>query len=633
LTWGISPKQKISAWYEYQRKEDPFWALNAAVSPEAVRVTSWETQLGTLTWTYTATSRLLFEVGVAPGASPDTILAQRDRISGIPIVEQGTSLITPAKPMTYRNTTAADSYDSVRQQSFKASTSYVTGTHNIKVGLDMQRGYFGRANYTNALNDVQYRTNGYVPNQVTIIAPLAGHKSRLNYNLGLYAQDRWTLDRLTIGGGLRFDLQNESTVAFTANPTTWLPNRNTFYPAVENVPNWKDVDPRINASYDLFGNGKTAIKASASRGVEQDSIRYADGNNPGLTVSTTQSRTWVDGNLNFLPDCNLLDPIRQDNRASGGDLCDAPTNLNFGNAVPATFYDPAIMNGWGVRPWNWEFSAGVQHELMPRFSVSFGYFRRIQGNFFVLDNENLGPADFIPYRVTVPIDPLLPTSGGIISDLYDQSAPVVNRNVWKAASEFGKQYRHWNGVDLTVDARLRNGLVVQGGMSTGTTMTDNCDVTGKVDNPSLLYCRQETPFLTQYKGLASYELPWYGVRVAATLQSIYGPQVAANIVYTNANIGTTVLGFPAGRTFRAGQATVNAIEPGSQYGDRLNQIDWRVTKIFNVGKGRLEANFDVYNLTNSDAILTQQNAYGTTWLRPNSVIQPRFVKLSARWDF
>src|SRR6185503_6250914 len=184
LTWAMSQKSKISAWYAYQRKQDPFWTINATLSPEAARVTEWYTQLGTLTWTYAATNRLLFEVGASPGASPDTILAQPDRNAGIPIVEQGGGVNPLAKPMTYRSSTAANMFDNVRQQSYKASASYVTGAHSAKFGMDLQRGHFNRNNFANPYNDIQLRTLDFVPNQVTIFAPLAGFTSRLNYNMG-----------------------------------------------------------------------------------------------------------------------------------------------------------------------------------------------------------------------------------------------------------------------------------------------------------------------------------------------------------------------------------------------------------------------------------------------------------------
>ena len=663
LTYALSQKSKISAWYAYQRKQDPFWTINATLSPEAARVTEWYTQLGTLTWTYAATNRLLIEAGISPGASPDTILAQADRNSGIPIVEQGGGVNPLAKPMTYRASTAADMYDNVRQQSYKASMSYVTGAHSAKFGMDLQRGHFNRNNFANPYNDIQLRTLDFVPNQVTIFAPLAGFTTQLNHNLGIYAQDRWTHSRLTLGGGIRFDFQSESVDAFTANTTRWTPNRTNSYAEVTDVPNWKDANPRVSVAYDLFGNGKTAIKASASRGVEQDSIRYADANNPGLTVQTSTSRNWTDSNGNFFPDCNLLNSAAQDLRSSGGDVCGAWLNVNFGNFVPATFYDPAVLNGWGIRPWNWEFSTSVQHELLPRVSINAGYYRRIMGNFMVLDNEALSASDFLPFSVTVPTDSRLSNSGATLTGLYDQKATVLNRNVVKSASQFGNQYQHWNGLDVSLDARLGNGVFVQGGVSSGKAVSDNCEIVASAPEalqlnlpagvPSpvanganvgfggvnalawtpLEFCHQESPFLTGAKALGSYQLPWGGVRLSATYQSLPGPQVGANVIYTNADIAAGRVQGLGRNTFLANQTTINVMQPGTVYGDRLNQIDFRATKIFKVGKGRLEADFDVYNLSNSDAILTQINTFGATWTRPTAVIQPRFVKFTARYDF
>jgi hypothetical protein len=641
LTAALTQKQKVSGWYAYQYKVDPHWVINAAVSPEAARVTRWHTQLSTMTWTYTATNRLLLEAGVAPGESPDTIRAEPGRISGISIQEQGGAI---AKPVTYRAPTGFDFDDRLPSQTFKASASYVTGTHSFKVGTEWQRGYFQRNDNNDSTGGIWYRTRDYVPNLVTIQAPNAGWQNNLNYNLGLYAQDRWTASRLTLSGGLRLDLQNESTSDFTSQPHRWLPARNASYASVKNVPNWKDVNPRISAAYDVFGDGRTAIKASASRAVEQDSIRYALANNPANTLVTQVSRTWTDANGNFNPDCDLV------NSQPNGE-CGVWQDLGFGSARPSTFYDPAILDGWGVRPWNWEFSGGVQQEIIPRVSATAAYYRRIQGNFFVLDNEALSPSDFTPYSVVVPTDSRLPNSGQTVTGLFDQTRAVANRNVVKAASNFGEQLGHWDGVDITVDARMQNGLLLQGGLSTGKTMSDMCDVVddvpealqfpaavpagiqpavfGPAGNASVWtpgqYCHQETPFLTQYKGLASYTFP-YGVRVSGTFQSLPGPLVAANQIYAGTAPGL-------GRPFTFGQVTVNVVEPGALYGDRLNQFDLRFSKLVNLGAGRLDVNVDLYNAFNSDAILTQQNAYGVAWTRPLTVIQPRFVKFSARWDF
>ncbi|HMF96001.1 MAG TPA: hypothetical protein VKE96_16980, partial [Vicinamibacterales bacterium] len=624
----------------YQYKVDPFWLIQTFIqAPEASRVTTWHTQLSTAKYTYTITNHLLFEAGMAAGGSPDTIKVDPARIGGVAIQELGGAV---APPLTYRAPTNFDFDDRLPSQSFNVSASYVTGSHNAKFGVELQRGHFLRGDNNDSTGGIWYVTRDYAPLQVVIQSPLAGWQNNLNYNLGFFAQDRWTVNRLTLSGGVRVDLQNESTEPFTAAPHRWLPNRHDSFAAVENVPNWKDIDPRVSAAYDLFGTGKTAIKASASRSVRQDSIAIAAANNPASTLQTQTARTWTD-NGNFVPDCDLTNGAAQDNRASGGDACGPWLTPAFGSSVPGTIYDPAILNGWGVRPWNWEFSAGVQHEMAPRLSVSLGYFRRIFGNFQITDNEALTAADFTQFSITLPTtDPRLPNAGSTLGGFYDVNRIVAARNVVKDASAFGRQQEHWDGIDLTFDARPRGGFFLQAGVSTGKAMTDNCEivnaapevlVVNTVSNPAA-FCHQESPWLAQYKTLASYTLP-YDVRISGTFQSLPGPQgiagsTPAGVLANNVYVGTAG---NLGRNFTAGSATLALIQPYALYGDRLNEFDLRFTKTVNLGHGRVDLNADLFNAFNSDAILVQNNTFGAAWQRPLTVIQPRFVKLSARWDF
>jgi hypothetical protein len=666
LTWGISNKQKISGWYAFQYKVDPHWLLQLFnQSPESSRITTWHTQLSTTKWTYTATNHLLFEAGLMAGASPDTIKLDPDQVgtcsSQGALAPRCIAIVDQTLGFTYRAPTGFDFDDRLPSQTMNASASYVTGSHNFKVGFENQRGHFWRGDNNDSTGGIWYTTTNSQPSLITIKAPAYGYQNNLNYNVGIYAQDRWTVSRMTLSGGVRLDMLNESTQPFTLGPHRWLPARNTPYAAVEDVPNWKDINPRVSVAYDVFGTGKTALKASASRGVLQNSVAIALANNPASTVSTNTNRAWEDDNGNFVPDCNVGDGSAQGTaRANTGgvsdgiDFCGPWLNAAFGSAVPGTVYSRSIMDGWGVRPYNWEFSLGVQQEVLPRLSVSAGFFRRIYGNFNVVDNEALNASDFTQFSVTVPTTVTnagtLPNAGSSLGGIYDPNINPPARNVVKDAAVFGKEQSHWNGVDITVDARLRNGLFFQGGVSTGKALFDNCQIIDDV--PELLtvavpaattapvaaagsfspagFCHQETPFLSQYKGLASYTLPWYGVRVSGTLQSLPGPMVNATNIYNNANRTTATT---LARPFTLAQANVNLVQPGSMYGDRLNQIDLRLTKIVNVGHGRVDLNVDFYNAFNSDAVTLENGAFGPAWRLPLTVIQPRFVKFAARWDF
>src|SRR5581483_4378068 len=104
-----------------------------------------------------------------------------------------------------------------------------------------------------------------------------------------------------------------------------------------------------------------------------------------LVLSTT--RSWTDANRDFVPQCNLLAT------AANGE-CGAMANSAFGTSAPGTSYDPNVLGGWFHRGYNWEFAGGVQHEIIPRVSADFGYFRRIYGNLLVTDNLSVAASDY-----------------------------------------------------------------------------------------------------------------------------------------------------------------------------------------------------------------------------------------------
>jgi hypothetical protein len=122
------------------------------------------------------------------------------------------------------------------------------------------------------------------------------------------------------------------------------------------VPNWKDVSPRLGIVYDLFGNGRTALKASVGRYVILEATTIAAVANPANAIVTTTDRTWNDANHNFVPDCDLHNPV------TNGE-CGAFSNNRFGTVNVTTRYADAVLTGTAVRPYNWQANASLQQEL------------------------------------------------------------------------------------------------------------------------------------------------------------------------------------------------------------------------------------------------------------------------------
>jgi hypothetical protein len=367
-------------------------------------------------------------------------------------------------------------------------------------------------------------------------------------------------------------------------------------------------------------------------------------------VAANTNRAWNDANRNFVPDCDLL------NLAANGE-CGAG-NPNFGRAVFATTYDPEVLNGWNVREYSWDLSAGVQHEIVRGMSALVSYVRRSWGNQVVTDNRAYSLADYDVFGLTAPRHGSLPDGGGYrVNGLYELKPTVpFGRvdNFVTHAKNYGDYRETYNGVDLTVNTRLTNGLHLQGGFSTGRSALDQCEVMAQVPEAltaavppfirtPLDFCDQQTPFLTQYKGLATYTIPRIDVQVAGTFQSrpyvgtnfpsIASQSLAGNWLVTNAQVSPEL-----GRVLSGNAATtfVNIVEPGSLYGERINQIDLRAGKIVRYGRARANVAVDLFNIFNGSAVTTFNQTFsgaGANWLQPTSILSARIAKLSVQFDW
>ncbi|HKC57406.1 MAG TPA: carboxypeptidase regulatory-like domain-containing protein, partial [Vicinamibacterales bacterium] len=638
LTWQALPKVKVGGLYVQQTARN--WP--------SVRDAMGATAPGTTLYAYEASPYHYFPLErqvTVDAASPvnNNLLVEgaikhsveraiRDRVPGlnpqmVNVLEQSTGRQYRARE-TYINRPSYTMF-------YRASVSYITGAHAFKVGAGDIFGHFNQNDYDN--NSVSYRFNNGVPNQITMRALPTNFRVDINHQFGAYAQDRWTVDRMTLNLGLRWDWFKNSFPAQDVGPTPLAPTRNVSFSKTDGL-SLHDLNPKLSAAYDLFGDGKTAVKTSLNRYVEQYTVGgIAGGRNPINRLANSTTRSWGDANGNYTPDCNLLD-------LNANGECGAAASRNFGTAVAEQNFDEDILNGWGKRIYNWEFTAGVQREILPRVSVDATYFRRWYGNFTVVDNRAVGPADFSQFSITAPSDPRLPDGGGyVVSGLYDVSPARfgVTDNITTFAKNYGKEVRLWNGFAVGTSARPVSGLLLQAGLDSGTLTQDVCevranlpewtitDVLGPYAGPTNPYCHSEQP-LTQFKLLGSYTIPKVALQVSATFQDLPGPELQANYTASNAQVVPTL-----GRNLAAGAnatVTVNLVKPGTMYGPRLNQLDLRFGRAVSLGRARATVNLDLYNALNVDTVLTMSNAYAT-WQRPQSIILARFAKIGVQFDF
>ncbi|HWI17603.1 MAG TPA: TonB-dependent receptor [Vicinamibacterales bacterium] len=623
LTWQATRRDKIRFYLDRQFNGEDYNGFNTlpTTTPEASTDAFGLGWVPQLKWTQTTTNKLLLEAGISYYTqgyeqSCRKSVGPRD----LPRLEQSTGRLSVAC-----GNTIPPYVSDTNSYSGSATANYVTGSHAFKTGVTFQWGTNSRTFSSNAQINTLVFNQGLLgaPQSATnpvpcVVAPCpigvavsngpTTLEQKVKRDIGIFLQDTWTINRFTLNIGGRYDWFEAIVPAQSSPAGNWIQARN--FAEIPNVPKWDDWSIRLAGAYDVFGNGKTALKANASKYIAAAAAGFAQTFNP-MNYST-QTRAWVDFDSNK----SILDANGniQFNEVIGG-------TSNFGQITSRP--DPELERGY-----NWEYSASVQHQLMERVSVTAGYYRRNFYNLDVTDNLNLAVTDWSPFNIATPTDPRLPLSGQQITmhSLNTNKVGVATDNLRTYSADNSTIY---NGFELSANMR-REKLLLFGGITTDRRASITCD---ERDNPnSARFCDSTPPFRTTYKASAAYSLPWE-FQLSGTFIASPGPSVAANYTVTAAIAGRPIVGTTAGGTTIA----VNLAEPNTVFLDYKKQLDLRLARTFRFGSRRIQGFADVFNVLNAGTVLRVNETYSATatnaWMTPTAIMDGRYVRFGLQMSF
>ncbi|MFN7983891.1 MAG: carboxypeptidase regulatory-like domain-containing protein [Vicinamibacterales bacterium] len=651
IVWQMSQKMKLSA-YNDRLLKNRGADMVAGVDP-ATASGVWRSPLyttGSVKLSYTASSRILVEGGFSANLERYTILAQ-DGITKQRFTPDWYTQIYKtdvALGTQWNFIYGAENFGRFPDRyAFGGSVSYVTGSHNVKVGIQDTWGTYRRTDDANG--DIRAIFNNGTAIQAQILNSPVERFDQLHADVGVFAQDSWTLKRLTVNYGARYEHFAHG-IPKETSPAGRFTAARTFGPI--DMPTWNSISPRGGLVYDIFGNQRTALKFSIGKYMQAGSTGFSESYNPlQLTAATV---AWTDANLDGVPQ-GELGCVYQ---TAGCEINLAQLPTGFGVASLANF-DPNIK-----RMYNVETAVSVQHEVMKGLSVTGGWYHRDYHNLRRRDNTLQTFADYTPFTLYSPID------GTPIQ--YNNVSLAKRSAINYVDTTAGSDRKMWfNGFEYNFNARLSHGVTIFGGGMSEKVLAQVCD---EKANPNLLlYCDQTKsgiPFRTQFKiagnvpivygisvGLSFQSLPGYGYGTGALSGREGGPtgptgQPSATQLNTPNGAGTVWLITPtttytasspcvAKGTCVAGQVvdpgmnvaslSVPLIAPNTEFGDRINQLDLNISKTIKVRQMSIQPKIDFFNLLNVSPVYAVRGLnYGTaSYKQPSSILVGRVFQLGA----
>lgn len=595
ITWQLNPKNRISVY-----KDRAYKSLDREFGPgvEPSRAAGGRTPVlyytGAAKWTSPLTSHLMLEGGWGASVQSRNTGTYQPGVRQVRGTPEWFAQASRLDLVLNTTTTASQGETYTIEQLFTwvASATYVTGAHNLKVGLQSRYGVNSVVTSSNADLVQRYR-NGQPDSVIVRNSPQYAREGmlRLNPDLGIYAQDTWRLGRLTLNPGVRVYYLHESVDAGAAPAGRFVPARQ--FDGIPTLLAWKNIAPRLGASYDLTGDAKTALKFAASRYYASVTNQYSFYR---PLTNQTDVRNWTDLNR---------DDIAQDNEIG------ASSNSRFGLA-PERRRDPDLK-----RPYNMEYSVAVDRQLLPNLSVTGAWYRRDYYDLSKTDNLLIAPSDYAPIQVTNPLT----------------NAPLTIYNLNRAklgqfdaldtnATNRDLNRREYQGFEASFNLRLPKNASLFGGWWSDRDIFVTCDG----DDPNtFIFCDQSqygVPYRNSLKLAGSAMLP-LDVQLGVSMQSYAGGPLTVNWAVP-ANL------FPGGRSQ---PVTVPLIPAGEKYLDRWTQVDLSLRKIFTIGSQRFEGSLDLFNAFNGNVVLQRNQAFGVSLDQPQQILQPRLIRLSGQWKF